>query len=133
MLKLDYAASSGELLVEGTRSDYAHLAMSARELYASTEQQETMIAVAKTEESSAARLVLRKGDVPYRVFFSAGDIVFTIAPSLLESFLSFIDFPSDSELAKSSVDYHTHYDWVWDGGRTVSEDSLDTVFTIRTH
>jgi len=128
MLRAGYFSSQRELLVDGRREDYDQFALAVRQAGASAGH--VPLSVESTGDTQVSRFVVRAGTPPNRVSYEGGDVVFSVAPSLERQFLSFIQFPTDSELPDSPIPYHHHYDGVADYGRYVAPDSLPVVFTL---
>jgi hypothetical protein len=128
MLKAGLYSSSRELLMNGSRQDYAQLAASVRQALASAAA--VSLPILSTGDHRLTSLVVRSGMPPNRVTHEGTDVVFSIAPALEKQFLSFIQFPADSELPDSPVRYHHHYDGIADDGTFVAADSLPVVFGL---
>ena len=128
MLRAGYFSSQRELLVDGRRQDYDQFAAAVRQALASAGH--IPLPVASAGDTQVSRFVVRAGTPPNRVSSEGGDVVFSLAPSLERQFLSFIQFPPDSELPDSPIQYHHHYDAVADDGTHVAPDSLPVVFTL---
>jgi hypothetical protein len=128
MLRAGYFSSQRELLVDGRRRDYDQFAAAVRQAFVSAGH--IALPVASAGDTPVSRFVVRAGTPPNRVSYEGGDVIFFLAPSLEKQFLSFIQFPADSELPDSPIQYHHHYDGVADDGTHVAPDSLPVVFTL---
>jgi hypothetical protein len=128
MLRAAYHDAQRELLVDGRREDYEQLREAARQ--ALTSGSEVSLAVQSTGHTTVSHLVVRSGAPPNRVSFERGRVVISVAPSLQEQFLSFVEFPADTDLPDSPVQYHHHYDGLADDGTHVAPDSLQVVFGL---
>jgi hypothetical protein len=128
MLRVGYFSSQQELLVAGPRPAYEQFAAAVREAVSGAGP--VALRVQSTGDGQVSRFVIRTGAAPNRVSYKDGEVVFSVAPSLERQFLSFIQFPPDSELPASPVQYHHHYDGVADDGTYVAADSLPVVFTL---
>ena len=128
MLRAGYFSSQRELLVDGRRRDYEQFAAAVRQAIGSAGN--IPLSVKSTGDTQVSRFIVRSGMPPNRVTYEGSDVVFSIAPSLEKQFLSFIQFPPDSELPGSPVQYHHHYDGVADDGTFVAPDSLPVVFGL---
>jgi len=130
MLKVGYYPKTQELLVDGMRHDYERLVSLTREMFQHPDESEVSVEVASTGDTPVTSFIVRRGTSPNRIFCESGRVIFAIAPTLLDSFLSFISFPADSELPDSPVQYHHHYDRLCGGGGFVSDDSPWVVFGL---
>jgi hypothetical protein len=128
MLRAGYYSSQRELLVDGTRRDYEQFAATVCQALASSADMD--LTVESTGVTEVSCFVVRRGAPPNRVVYEGGAVVFFIAPSLKEQFLSFIQFPPDSELPDSLIQYHHHYEGRANDGTYVSTDSLPVVFGL---
>jgi hypothetical protein len=86
--------------------------------------------VESTGDAPVSRFIIRVGAPPNRISYQADEVVFSLATSLGEQFMSFIQFPPDSELPESPIQYHHHYDGLADDGTHVAPDSLPVVFSL---
>ena len=128
MLRAAYCDVQRELLVNGYREDYEQLRDTVRR--AVTSHSEIVLPVQSTGETAVSHFVVRSSAPPNRVAYERGRVVFSVAPSLQDQFLSFVDFPADADLPDSSVQYHHHYDGSDDDGIYVAPDSLPVVFGL---
>ena len=79
---------------------------------------------------TALTRLVRRSTLPNRVSHESGRIILEVAPSLHEQFLSFIDFPTDTDLPNSPIQYHHHYDGLSDDGTYVALDSLPVIIGL---
>ncbi len=114
--------------MEGHREDYELLRDTVRQ--ALTARSEFALPVQSTGDTAVSHFVVRSSTPPNRVSFEQGRVVFSVAPSLQEQFLSFVEFPADADLPDSPVQYHHHYDGLADDGTYVAPDSLPIVFGL---
>jgi hypothetical protein len=128
MLRVAYDQSRKELLVDGSRADYEHLRDAVRQSIVSGSELE--LPVQSAGQTTITHLVVRRGTPPNRVSHERGRIILEVASSLEEEFLSFVDFPADADLSKSSTRYHHHFDGLSDDGTYVALDSLPVVFGL---
>jgi hypothetical protein len=127
MLRVTYCDAQRVLLVDGHRDDYARFREAVRRVLASVA--EIVLPVQSAGRTEVTQLVVRRGPPPTRVSCDPGRIVLSVAPSLQEQFLSFIEFPADADLPDSPIQYHHHFDYVGDD-RYVAPDSLPVVFGL---
>lgn len=128
MLRAAYHDAQGELLVDGHREDYEQLRDTV--CLALTSRSEVTLPVQNTGDTAISHFVVRSSTPPNRISYERGRVVFSVAPSLQEQFLSFIEFPADTDLPDSPVQYHHHYDGLADGGTYVAPDSLSVIFGL---
>jgi len=128
MLRAAYYDAQRELLVDGHRKDYEQLRDIVRQ--ALTSRSEVELPVQSTGDTAVSHFVVRSSTPPNRVSYEPGRIVFSVAPSLQEQFLSFLEFPADADLPDTPVRYHHHYDGLADDGTYVAPDSLPVVFGL---
>jgi hypothetical protein len=128
MLRAAYHDAQRVLLVDGHRNDYERLREAVRQALAS--RTEVALPVQSTGNTAVSHFVVRSSTPPNRVGYERGRVVFSVAPSLQEQFLSFVEFPTDADLPDSSVQYHHHYDGLADDGTHVAPDSLPVVFGL---
>jgi hypothetical protein len=128
MFRVAYFDAKSELLVNGSREDYAELRDAVRQAVSS--RSEVVLAVRSDGETAVSNLVVRSGAPPNRVSYEGGRVVFSVAPSMQKQFLSFVEFPADADLPRSRVQYHHHYDALGDDGTYVALDSLPVVFAL---
>ena len=128
MLRAGYFRSQRELRVDGRRRDYDQFAAAVRQVLVTDGY--IALPVASAGDTPVIRFVVQAGTPPNRVRYEGGDVIFILAPSLEKQFLSFIQFPADSELPDSPIPYHHHYDGVADDGTHIAPDSLPVVFTL---
>jgi hypothetical protein len=128
MLRAGYYSSQRELLVDGSRRDYEQFAVCVRQALATT--REVTLTVQSTGEVQVSHFLIRTSAPPNRIGYESGKVIFSLAPALETQFLSFIQFPSDSELPGPTIPYHHHYDGAADDGTHVALDSLPVVFTL---
>ena len=128
MLRVAYHEAQRELLVTGRREDYQQLCDAVRQALAS--HAEVALPVHSTGHTTVSHFVVRSSTPPNRVSYERGRVVFSVAQSLQEQFLSFIEFPADADLPDSPIQYHHHYDGLADDGTYVAPDSLPVVFAL---
>lgn len=128
MLRAAYYDAQRELLVDGHRRDYEQLRDTVRQALSS--RSEVALPVRSTGDTAVSHFVVRSSTPPNRVSYERDRVVFSVAPSLQEQFLSFVDFPADADLPDSPVQYHHHYDGLADDGTLVAPDSLPVVFGL---
>ena len=128
MLRATYNESQRELLVDGCREDYERLRDAVRQSLVSGS--ELAIRVLSAGPTVVTHLVVRRSTLPNRVSHESGRIILEVAPSLHEQFLSFIDFPTDTDLPNSPIQYHHHYDGLSDDGTYVALDSLPVIIGL---
>ena len=131
MLRVAYHEAQRELLVNGRREDYEQFRDAVCQALAS--RSEVPLPVQSTGNTAVSHFVVRSSPPPNRVSYERGRVVFSIAPSLQEQFLSFVTFPADADLSDSPVQYHHHYDGLADDGIYVAPDSLPVVFGLEAH
>src|SRR5947209_1422855 len=90
MLKVAYHASTGELLVDGRRDDYDRLVSIVRHVLSSGDQE--TVPFESTGTAAVSALIVRRGSQPNRVSLEDGGVVISVAPTLAEQFLSFVEF-----------------------------------------
>jgi hypothetical protein len=128
MLRAAYYDAQKELLVDGHRDDYEQLRDTVRR--ALTSRDEVALPVQSTGDTAVSHFVVRSSTPPNRVSYERGRVVFSVAPSLQEQFLPFVEFPADADLPDSPIQYHHHYDGLADNGTYVAPDSLPVVFGL---
>ena len=128
MLRAAYYDAEKELLVEGHREDYEQFRAAVHQALAS--RSEITLPVHSTGDTPVSHFVVRVGSPPNRVGYGGGRVVFWVAPSLQQQFLSHIEFPPDAELPHPSVRYHHHYDALTGAGTYVAPDSLPVIFAV---
>ena len=114
--------------MERHREDYEQLRDTVRQ--AVTSRSEVALAVQSAGDTPVSHFVVRSSTLPNRVSYERGRVVFSVAPSLQEQFLSFLTFPADADLPDSPIQYHHHYDGLVDDGTHVAPDSLPVVFGL---
>ena len=128
MLKAAYYGPEKQLLVDGHREDYEKFRAAVHQ--ALTSRSEITLPVHSTGDTPVSHFVVRVGSSPNRVCYDGGRVIFFVAPSLQQQFLSHIEFPADAELPPSSIRYHHHYDGLGDDGTYIAPDSLPVVFAL---
>lgn len=129
MLQVVYHDTQSELLVDGNREDYEQLRNAVRQVLAS--HSEIALPVLSTGDSAVSHFVVRSSPPPNRVSYERGRVVFSVASSLQEQFLSFVTFPAEADLPDSPIQCHHHYDGSSDDGTYVAQDSLPVVFGLK--
>lgn len=128
MLRATYSDTHRELLVDGSCADYEQLRDIVRQ--ALTSRSEVALPVQSTGDTAVSHFVVRAGTPPNRVSYERDRVVFSVAPSLQEQFLSFVEFPADTDLPDSPIQYHHHFDGLAGDGAYVAPDSLPVVFGL---
>ena len=82
--------------MNGRREDYEPLREAVRQ--ALTSCSEVALAIQSTGETVISHFVVRSGAPPNRVSFECGRIIFSVAPSLQNQFLSFLDHITNTDL-----------------------------------
>jgi hypothetical protein len=111
------------------RRDYESLVETVKRVLATGET--ASVSVESRGDYLIKSLSIRAGKRPNRASVEIEDVIFSISPELQESFISFIDFPTDEDLPRSAVYYHHHFDSVWDDtGENIALDSVSVVFAL---
>src|SRR5262249_2376665 len=124
--------NASELLIDGDRAEFERLASLARDLFTDSDRLESSLNVESVGDVPIQRIVIRKGPPPNRVHYEPGVAIFSVSPTLLRPFISYIEFPQDSELPNSPIQYHHHYDGIGNEG-FVAADSIPVVFALKRH
>jgi len=128
MLRVAYQSPEKEMLVDGTRADYDLLWNAVRQMLDSGVEAE--LPVRSTGSAFISHFVVRPGAPSNRVSVEGCRIIFSVATALRRQFLSFIEFPADSDLPDSPIQYHHHFDGLGGDGTYVATDSLPVVFGL---
>lgn len=126
-----YHTVRGPFLVEGSHRDFEDLANQVKELFSGGDKGKTVqVSVRGIGEKPVTGMIFQKGSGANRATFEPNTLTFSIAPGLLEHFLSFLKMTGHEHEGHPDTQPHTHFERMGND-ENIATDSLAVIFALK--